>query len=177
MLILLSPAAFAPQSAHAEVFTLQSIKDQVARDYKDVEHMETSELAALLEKGDNTLIFDVREESEYKVSHIPGAIRVSPSMWGWSFLRKYGDKVKGKNVVFYCSVGVRSSIMAERTQEGLRKRGALQVKNLIGGIFAWHNEKRMLANSKGQTLWVHPYDKYWGKLIDHKEHARMKPQG
>ena len=176
-LVLLVLALVAPQSARAEIFNLQSVKAQVERDYKGVAHMETAELAKLLQSGENILLFDVREEQEYRVSHIPGAIRVSPSIWGWSFLRQYGERVKGKKIVFYCSVGVRSSILAERTQQGLRKPGALQVKNLIGGIFAWHNEKRPLVNAKGPTPYVHPYDSHWGKLIDHKEHVRMKPAG
>ncbi len=170
--ILLIGAAIAPQSVLAEAFNLQSVKDQVVRDYKGVKHMETAELAETLEGKGETLLFDVREESEFNVSRIPGAIRISPSSWGWTFLREHGDKVKGKKVVFYCSVGVRSSIMAARVQKGLLERGAAEVMNLNGGIFAWHNEKRGLVNAKGDTSYVHPYDSHWGKLIDRKDLAR-----
>jgi len=166
---------YAIMPLRAEVFNLPTVKSQVLRDYKDVSHMETGELAEMMAVKNDLLIFDVREENEFKVSHIPGAIRISPSSWGWTFLREYGDKVKGKTVVFYCSVGVRSSIMAARVQDGLTERGALKVKNLNGGIFAWHNENRSLINRNGNTSFVHPYDKHWGSLLSHQDQTRMSP--
>lgn len=161
--------------AHAEAFTLGSVKQQVLRDYKNVAHLETSELQSMMDKKEDVLIFDVRETSEFDVSHIPGAIRVPPSSWGWQFLRKYGDGVKGKKVVFYCSVGVRSSIMAQRVREGLEERGAKKIYNLNGGVFAWHNERRSLINAGGTTPYVHPYDKHWGSLVDRQNETRMSP--
>jgi len=175
LLATLMFAIFLMRPAFAEVFNLPTVKEEVLRDYKDVSHMETNELADMITAQKELLIFDVREEDEFKVSHIPGAIRISPSAWGWSFLRDHGDKVKGKNVVFYCSVGVRSSIMAERVQDGLAERGALKVQNLNGGIFAWHNEKRSLIDAKGNTSFVHPYDKHWGSLLNRKSETRMSP--
>lgn len=168
-------ALFLIRPAYGEAFTLPTVQQQVIDDYKNVSHMQTNELKQLLAAKKDVLIFDVREKDEFNVSHIPGAIRISPSSWGWSFLREHGDKVKGKTVVFYCSVGVRSSIMAARVQEGLAERGALKVQNLNGGIFAWHNEKRTLINKAGDTTFVHPYDKHWGSLLNRQEQTRMSP--
>jgi len=161
--------------AFAKAFNLATVKQQVLADYKNVSHMETAELATMLAEKKDLLIFDVREPDEYNVSHIPGAIRISPSTWGWSFLRQWGPMVKGKTVVFYCSVGVRSSIMAARVQDGLRKQGAIKTLNLNGGIFAWHNERRPIVNAKGETPYVHPFDKHWGSLLKRQSELRMSP--
>ena len=163
------------QPAFSEAFTLGTVKQGVLRDYKNVSHMETAELQNLIVNNKDVLIFDVREESEFNVSHIPGAVRVSPSSWGWTFLRDHGANVKGKTVVFYCSVGVRSSTMAARVQEGLAQRGARKIQNLNGGIFAWHNEKRALVNDNGNTPFVHPFDKHWGSLLNRQNETRMSP--
>lgn len=163
------------QPAFSEVFNLKTVKQQVLSDYKNVSHLETTELATMLVNRKDVLIFDVREENEYNVSHIQDAIRISPSTWGWTFLRDYGSKVKDKTVVFYCSVGVRSSIMAARVQEGLAERGATKTLNLNGGIFAWHNEKRSVVDAKGETPYVHPFDKHWGSLLDRRTELRMSP--
>ena len=88
----------------AKEFNLQTVKQQVLTDYKNVSHLETAELSTILADKKDVFLFDVREEDEFNVSHIPGAIRISPSTWGWTFLREWGAKVKGRSVVFYCSV-------------------------------------------------------------------------
>ena len=170
--VFLATPSFSKEPNSKE-FNLGIVKQQVLNDYKNVAHMQTEELQKLLADKKDVLIFDVREESEFNVSHIPGAIRISPSSWGWTFLRDYGDRARGKTIVFYCSVGVRSSIMAARVQEGLTERGAEKIRNLNGGIFAWHNENRSVVNANGQTQFVHPYDKHWGSLLTRKSDARM----
>jgi len=60
-------------------------------------------------------------------------------------------------------------------QDELVKKGAKQVKNLEGGIFAWHNGKRPLRNEKGVTPFVHPYDDKWGKLISRQDLIQYTP--
>ncbi len=81
-------------------------------------------------------------------------------------------RVNGKTAVFYCSVGVRSSRLAERVAQGLKARGAVAVDDLAGGIFAWHGEARPLVDAKGPTDFVHPYDATWGRLLARPQLAR-----
>ncbi len=149
----------------AEPFTLQSVQNKIEKRYPTVTHITTHDLAEKLGSNERVLLFDVREKEEYAVSRIPGARRVDPSSWSWSFIRNYAKEVQGKIVVFYCSVGVRSSRLAESVQNELKKNGAKAVFNLEGGIFAWHNESRSLANTRGPTRMVHPYDDEWGNLL------------
>ena len=127
-------------------------------------HGELEEKLASREAG-RYLLFDTRAEDEYRVSHIASAEHVSPEMSADAFMAKYGDRLAGKRLVFYCSVGYRSSIFAERVLERARAAGADSVSNLRGGIFRWYIEGNPVVDEKGVTDEVHPYDKVWGALL------------
>ncbi len=157
----------------AAAFSLEKIEQDVREDYSSVRHVPPD---ALKVEAGPTLIFDVREPDEFEVSHLPGALRVTPGMTPRAFLKRYGAKAAGKRVIFYCSVGVRSSRLAERVQSALKSRGAQSVANLSGGIFRWHNEERKLTNSSGATDWVHPYNQRWGRLVNRKDKLRSTPK-
>jgi rhodanese-related sulfurtransferase len=155
-----------------DAFSLAAVQEKVKRDYDGVAQLSTGALAERLAGRKDVLLLDVREAQEFAVSHIAGAQRVDPGIWRSTFLKRFGNTAQGKTVVFYCSVGVRSSKLAEKVQKQLMAQGAQGVFNLDGGIFAWHNEARALVNAKGETPFVHPYDSYWGKLLKRQELAR-----
>jgi rhodanese-related sulfurtransferase len=157
-------------------FTLDAVREKVKRDYDGVAQLSTAALAKRLADAKDVLLLDVREGEEFAVSHIAGAQRVDPGIWRSTFLKRFGNAAKGKAVVFYCSVGVRSSKLAEKVRDRLMAHGAQGVFNLDGGIFAWHNEARPLVDAKGDTSFVHPYDSYWGKLLKRQELARTSPE-
>ena len=98
------------------------------------------------------------------------------------------------SVVCYCSVGYRSSAVAQKlfsqhkrntvassmdTQEdrernehchgGEKHKEAsvkLDIYNLEGGIFQWACEQREIVNERGEKVnTVHPYSAFWGKLL------------
>lgn len=159
-----------------EAGDLPKVEAWVRSGYADVAHINTAELAALVGDGRPVVLFDVREAEEFAVSHIPGALRVDPSVWTSSFVKEFGGDVAGRTVVFYCSVGVRSSKLAGRAQAALKERGAAAIYNLEGGVFRWHNERRRLADAGGTTERVHPYDSNWGKLVDRQSLIAVEPQ-
>jgi len=177
--ILAAAAAFgsglAPSAQAGSGATLQTTIEDVARRWPEIGHVSPAELAALMAQG-KAVVFDVRQTAEYRVSHLPGAIHVDPGTWRSTFLKRYGDEVKGKTVVFYCSVGVRSSKLGERVAEGLKARGATAVDDLAGGIFAWHGERRPLVDALGPTDFVHPYDSTWGRLLTRQDMVRTEPR-
>lgn len=162
-------------AAAKEPFTLGTVREKVKRDYARVTHMTIDSLAQQLAGRKDVVLFDVREDDEFAVSRIAGALQVDPGIWRSTFMRKFSGSVRGKTVVFYCSVGVRSSKLAERVQEELKAQGALAVYNLDGGVFAWHNEDRPLVNGGGKTPFVHPYDSHWGKLLNRRDFVRTAP--
>jgi rhodanese-related sulfurtransferase len=155
--------------------TLEATVLDVARRWPEIGHITPAALDGLMAKR-AAVVFDVRTPQEYAVSHLPGAIHVDPGMSARDFLEQYGGEIKGKTAVFYCSVGVRSSRLAEKVDEGLKRRGATAVDDLAGGVFAWHGEGRPLVDAKGPTDFVHPYDATWGRLLARPELARTAPR-
>lgn len=136
----------------------------VAERWPAISHIAVPAAAEKIQTGD-VVLFDVRTAEEYAVSHLPGAQHVEPGITDDDFLSKFGDSVDGKEVVFYCSVGVRSSKLAERMKSHLTERGATAVYDMAGGIFAWHSERRPLVNARGPTDFIHPYNARWGRLV------------
>ena len=104
------------------------------------------------------MIIDVRSEAEFAVSHLRGA-RNCVSVWQV----KAALETNTWPVVVYCSVGYRSSALAEK----LQRSGITNVWNLEGSLFAWANEGRPVY--RGETtlkpVRVHPYDAKWGQLL------------
>ncbi|MGB0844550.1 MAG: rhodanese-like domain-containing protein [Alphaproteobacteria bacterium] len=152
---------------HAEDFTLQAMEKSVSSDY-DIPHLTPAQLRVLAASSDGKLVLmDVREVDEFAVSHVPGSNQLDPGISRRKFRKTYASKLKDKHVVFYCSVGVRSSRMALKVQKDLMSAGALGVYNLSGGIFRLHNEgQEPLQNAAGQsTTDVHPYNAHWGQLL------------
>ncbi len=79
--------------------------------------------------GQQAVLVDVRETSEYEQEHIPGSVLVplsvfDPDLFPW---------ITGKKLVFHCAVGKRSAAAAKQ----LMKTGHPPLYNLEGGIQAW----------------------------------------
>jgi rhodanese-related sulfurtransferase len=124
--------------------------------------------------GRGIVLFDVREVEEYALSHIPGAIHLSPHTPAEEFAGRHGAAIAGAEAVFYCSVGVRSGRMLGRVLgapiEGRRPYGLF---NLRGGIFRWHAKRLPLADAAGApTDAVHGHDAGWGALLRRIEETR-----
>ncbi len=155
---------------------LASLEARVRGDFETVAQLSTDAFAAHQSARTAPLVFDVRESAEYAVSHLPGAIRIDPGVDVEEFVASYGDKVVGRDVVFYCSVGVRSSKLAARVLQPLAARGVNGVYNLEGGLFRWHNEGRSMVDASGPTDKIHPYDSYWGGLIARRNLIAITPK-
>jgi rhodanese-related sulfurtransferase len=158
-------SAFAGGAEELAEYHQNTIKDK----FESVKHIDADALGQI--RGD-TILFDVREADEFEVSHIEGAIRVTPDISDRAFMQLYAPMIEGKAVVFYCSVGYRSSKLAESVQETLQTSGSKAIYNLEGGIFNWHNERRRLINMKGASDDIHPNDRYWGRLLERPEMIR-----
>ncbi len=168
-------AAIQPASpvTAADETPLQTVLADIAKRWPNVPRLSPDELSGMMASQD-VVLFDVRSQAEYQVSRLKGAIRVDPDMDDGAFAAKFGSTVNGKPVVFYCSVGVRSSRLADRLRN-LTALGVSRAHNLTGGIFAWHNEARPLVDANGATQYVHPYDRKWGRLVDRKALTRSGP--
>ena len=139
-----------------------------------VDEVSTRDLDSVLATSDssNLLLFDVREVPEFERSRLRGARRVAADMKADAFAVQYGEQVAGKRLIFYCSVGYRSSLLAERVREQALATGALSVANLRGGIFRWYNEGRAVHDDADTTDAIHPYDRIWGVLVNQRDPQR-----
>ncbi len=133
-----------------------------------MQQIPTDDLAAWLARegghGPRPVLLDVREEQEYRVSHLPDAIRVAPGGDNSALPEHVG---KDTPIVAYCSVGYRSSALVER----LRRAGYRDVRNLEGSIFEWANKGYPLYRNGEEVREVHPYNERWGRLLDAERHA------
>jgi rhodanese-related sulfurtransferase len=148
--------------------TLADIEATVAQSYRVPEITQT-DLGALSHEA---VLFDVREADEFAQSHIAGARRIDPGMSAADFMAQYGAEIKGRPVVFYCAVGVRSGIMLARVQSALPGLGVSKAYNLRGGIFRWHAAGGPLVSQSGPARDVHHYDSAWKALLDRTLSAR-----
>jgi rhodanese-related sulfurtransferase len=161
--------------ALALVDPLPVIDNQLRSDFTEIESIKAADLQILLEHEPGPVILDIREADEYAVSHLKGALRVDPDAELADVLGATGSDLKGRTIIVYCSVGVRSTELAARLREGLKARGAARIANLSQGIFGWHNARRPLVRSGQPTPYVHPYDGLWGQLVKRQELARYSP--
>ena len=158
----------------AETPPLLAVENDVARRWPNILHIPADQLVEAM-KEDKVVLFDVREEQEYQVSHIRGALRINPAIAREEFLERHGGAIRGMMVVFYCAVGQRSSRLANRVADGLKARGATGVYNLRGGIFAWHDGAHPLVDGAGPTEHVHPYSQAWGRFLTRQHLLRFTP--
>ena len=149
---------------------LRAVHEKAAARYSDVRQISAKELATLrLNEVRAPLIFDVREQQEYAVSHLADANQVKPDITAADFLSTFGKMFQGRTVIVYCSVGVRSMHLAARVQVAVKSAGAQAIYNLAGGVFNWHNQSRPLANKGGLTDLVHPYNWRWSRLVKRRK--------
>jgi len=136
-------------------------KAQWAVESFDAPVMTQQRLRELLEgdEAGDVLLVDTRSPEEYRVSRLPGAVRWSDFKAGPPPTEVLERAKAGRPVVFYCSIGYRSGLAAERVAKQVGSDRS--VYNLKGGIFQWANEGRPL---EGGPL-VHGYDEQWGRLL------------
>ncbi|TWU20145.1 putative adenylyltransferase/sulfurtransferase MoeZ [Novipirellula galeiformis] len=93
--------------------------------------IDVSSVSEMLQRGDDFLLLDVREENEYAVAKITGSTLIPMSEIG-SRVQEL-DEHKDRLIVVHCHHGGRSL----QVTQGLRGRGFTKVQNMDGGIDLW----------------------------------------
>lgn len=148
-----------------------SLLQEIRSRYPGVSQISAETLNTWLSDPDSLnrpILLDTRAPEEFAVSQLHGA-ELAPDEQ--TALQRLQERGKDQRIVLYCSVGYRSSGLAEK----LMKDGFTNVSNLEGSIFAWANEGRPVYRDDRQVEAVHPYDKNWGKLLKRNLWA-MTPQ-
>lgn len=138
----------------------ENYDEELTAMYKNTVPLITPEkLAEKLETDSNIVLLDSREIGEYKVSHIDGAKFIGFNDFK---MKSVEDIPKDAQIIVYCSLGVRSELIAEKLIED----GYTNVENLYGGIFEWVYDDFEIVDKKGEvTNEVHTYDKNWGEWL------------
>ena len=167
LLLLLGGGARLPAAAADSLERLERLHSQISRKFPAVSHLSADQLTQTL-ANPGAVLFDVREEAEYRVSHLRGAIRVDPDIGGAAFWSRYRELIGDKDVVLYCSVGHRSSKLAARLQPAAAGRGRT-VRNLAQGIFGWHNSRLPLFRGGDRSDRIHPYSRRWESYLTRRD--------
>lgn len=138
--------------------------------FPSVHQIQTKEFAQWLLNSTKPqpLMLDARNQVEYEVSHLKGAIHIDPIAPDLAALATVS---KDTPIIVYCSIGYRSAKLAQQLDEA----GISHVFNLNGGIFQWANEgKPVFKDDQHPTHFVHPYNAMWGKLLKACYHAQKQ---
>jgi rhodanese-related sulfurtransferase len=106
---------------------------------KRIQQTTLDEVKAKLQKGEQFVLVDVREESEFAKDHIPGAVHMGKG----TIERDIEQKVPNLDtpIVLYCGGGFRSALAADN----LRKMGYRNVFSMDGGVRGWREKGFPLA--------------------------------
>jgi len=138
----------------------QSYHEMLKTYYKNtIPTIKPADLYKKVLSGEKLYILDTREEKEFTVSHIKGAIRVGYD----KFDIKQTDKLdKNVTVIMYCTIGARSEEIGTK----IKKIGFKNVYNLYGGLIYWKNQGYPVVDNSGKpTQNIHVYSKEWGKWL------------
>jgi len=96
-----------------------------------IRQTDVAEVREMLSRGDRFVLVDVREESEYERSHLPGAVHLSKGLIERDIEAWIPDH--DTPIVLYCGGGFRSALSADNIQ----KMGYNDVLSMDGGFRAW----------------------------------------
>ena len=137
----------------------QGVHQLLRTDFPNVPTVTTDQLADALTDERPVLLLDVRDASEFLVSHLPNAHLVQSTDDIATSLENVSSDTL---IVAYCSVGYRSAQLISELQQ----RGITTAFNLEGSIFAWANAGLPIYRGESQVRQVHPFNKSWGQLLN-----------
>jgi len=109
---------------------LQIVEDARGR----IREVSVDDVKTRIDRGENFVLLDVREESEYAHDHLSGAIHLGKGV----IERDIEQRVPQLDtpVVLYCGGGYRSALAADN----LQKMGYTNVLSMDGGIREWREK-------------------------------------
>ena len=112
---------------HSAAF-LKLVEDSKTR----VRETDIREVKRRLDAGDKLHLVDVREESEWALGRLPGALHLSKGVIERDIEKAIPDR--SAPIVLYCGGGFRSALAADN----LQKMGYTSVISMDGGWRAWN---------------------------------------
>jgi rhodanese-related sulfurtransferase len=123
---------------HSERF-LQIVNDAKTR----IQEVTVDDLKRSRESGEEFVLIDTREDSEWDKAHAAGSIHLGKGIIERDIEGKVPDT--SKKLVLYCGGGFRSALAAD----ALQKMGYTNVYSLAGGWRAWNDAKLPVEEGSG----------------------------
>jgi len=101
---------------------------------KRIQETTVDQVKAKLDKGEEFLLIDVREDHEYAKDHLPGAVHLGKGIIERDVEERVPDLTTP--MILYCGGGFRSALAADN----LQKMGYTQVISMDGGIREWREK-------------------------------------
>jgi rhodanese-related sulfurtransferase len=98
-----------------------------------VKECNVQDVKGRLDRGESFHLVDVREDREWEVSHLPGAIHLGKGVIERDVEKTIPDT--GAPIVLYCGGGFRSALAAKNLQD----MGYTNVISMDGGYSGWKN--------------------------------------
>jgi rhodanese-related sulfurtransferase len=119
---------------HAPAF-LKLVDDAKSR----VKELSVDQVKAKLDRSEKLHLVDVREDNEWAIDHVTGAIHLGKGVIERDAEQRLPDK--GAEIILYCGGGFRSALAADN----LQKMGYTNVYSMDGGIRSWREKKYPLT--------------------------------
>jgi rhodanese-related sulfurtransferase len=98
---------------------------------KHVKETNVADVKCRLDAGEEFILVDVREESEWAAGHLPGALHLGKGIIERDIEQRVPDT--SAKLILYCGGGYRSAL----TAENLQKMGYTNVESMDGGWKGW----------------------------------------
>ena len=114
---------------------VRSVRELIEDAKRKIEVVSSAEAARRLDVSPaEHVLVDVREEYEYEVAHIGGAVHICRGTLEMSIEHDYPDRAT--RFILYCSRGDRSALAGAM----LRELGYKNVASIDGGMHAWREQ-------------------------------------
>lgn len=110
-----------------------------------IKKLTPAQVTHLINSDDNAQLIDLRDQSDYRAGHIPGARNIAYSELNQRV--KELLKTRDHPTVVYCASGMQSSGPASKR---LKKEGFRTVSVLKGGLNAWREANLPIARAKSR---------------------------
>jgi rhodanese-related sulfurtransferase len=101
-----------------------------------IHEISTEEAEQRLKSGDSVIFIDVREQDEFRASHLPGARGIGRGILEYHIADEVPDTEQ--EIILYCRGGNRSALATD----SLQTMGYTNVHSVIGGYRKWNEEER-----------------------------------
>jgi len=130
-IVFLSLILFFSSCSNKELKKYENVEEMIIDAKSNITSISIDEFKTIFDNEDDYYLIDVREEEEYRISCIPGAINIPRGLLEF----KIGEEVKNRRakIYLYCDNGERSSLAVKSLPE-LKFPNAILIES---GFNAW----------------------------------------